>query len=258
LETSLYRPVKRFLEKLGCEVKGEVCGCDLVALDAPPLVVIGELKPRFNLDLVLQGVDRMLNRSGSPFDCFGTSMLGGGCSPQTCSLVGMQIHMGGTEQRAKTSRTWKERAWHKPISPIASYPMRRLLRIQQPDVVGAEMKIGIIGSGQIGGTLARRLTALEHQVFVANSRGPETLTDLAAETGATAVSVGEAVRGVDLVSSPFPKRIFRTYRPGCLQIRASGGRLRERYAVNLLRQGKFEGARCRLHRAAEVKQHNWH
>jgi predicted dinucleotide-binding enzyme len=47
------------------------------------------------------------------------------------------------------------------------------------------MKVGIIGAGQIGGTLTRRLSALGHEVSVANSRGPETLTDLAAETGAT-------------------------------------------------------------------------
>ncbi len=47
------------------------------------------------------------------------------------------------------------------------------------------MKIGIIGAGQIGGTLARRFTALGHQVFVANSRDPETLAGLARETGAT-------------------------------------------------------------------------
>jgi hypothetical protein len=60
LETSLYLPVKRFLENLGFTVKGEVGGCDLVALngDDPPLVIIGELKLTFNLDLVLQGVDR--------------------------------------------------------------------------------------------------------------------------------------------------------------------------------------------------------
>ena len=68
------------------------------------------------------------------------------------------------------------------------------------------MKIGIIGAGQIGGTLARRLTALGHEVFVANSRGPETLSDLAAETGATAVSVPEAVRGVDLVVVTIPEK----------------------------------------------------
>ena len=61
LESSLYLPVKRFLEKLGFEVKGEVCGCDLVALDAkePVAVVIGELKLTFTLDLVLQAVDRL-------------------------------------------------------------------------------------------------------------------------------------------------------------------------------------------------------
>jgi len=60
LETSLYLPVKRFLEGLGFEVKGEVCGCDLVALDrgTPAAVVIGELKLSFTLELVLQAVDR--------------------------------------------------------------------------------------------------------------------------------------------------------------------------------------------------------
>jgi hypothetical protein len=51
LETALYLPVKRFLENLGFMVKGEVGGCDLVALsgDDPPIVVIGELKLSFNL-----------------------------------------------------------------------------------------------------------------------------------------------------------------------------------------------------------------
>ncbi len=60
METSLYAPVKAFLESLGFAVKGEVGGCDLLALRAgdPPLVVIGELKMSFNLELVLQGVDR--------------------------------------------------------------------------------------------------------------------------------------------------------------------------------------------------------
>jgi hypothetical protein len=60
LESSLYLPVKRFLEGLGFEVKGEVCGCDVVALDqgTPAAVVIGELKLSFTLELVLQAVDR--------------------------------------------------------------------------------------------------------------------------------------------------------------------------------------------------------
>ena len=64
METALYLPVKRFLEARGFRVKGEICGCDLVALpsaedDSPPVVVIGELKQRFTLELLLQGVDRM-------------------------------------------------------------------------------------------------------------------------------------------------------------------------------------------------------
>ena len=56
----LYRPVKVFLEGLGFVVKGEVGGCDLVALkdDNLPVVVICELKLTFNLELILQGVDR--------------------------------------------------------------------------------------------------------------------------------------------------------------------------------------------------------
>jgi hypothetical protein len=60
LETALYLPVKRFLERLGFTVKGEVGGCDLVGLsgDDPPVVVIGELKLTFNLELLLQAVDR--------------------------------------------------------------------------------------------------------------------------------------------------------------------------------------------------------
>jgi hypothetical protein len=60
LETALYLPVKRFLEKLGFTVKGEIGGCDVVALkgEDPPIVVIGELKLSFNLELVLQAVDR--------------------------------------------------------------------------------------------------------------------------------------------------------------------------------------------------------
>ena len=60
METDLYPPIKRHLERLGLEVKGEVCGCDLVALPEglPELVVIGEMKQSFTLELVLQAVDR--------------------------------------------------------------------------------------------------------------------------------------------------------------------------------------------------------
>jgi predicted dinucleotide-binding enzyme len=66
------------------------------------------------------------------------------------------------------------------------------------------MKIGIIGSGEIGEVLARRLAGLGHAVAVANSRGPASLAALAAESGATPVEVGEAVQGREVVIVTIP------------------------------------------------------
>ncbi|MER6395285.1 NADPH-dependent F420 reductase [Kitasatospora sp. NPDC059973] len=66
------------------------------------------------------------------------------------------------------------------------------------------MKIGIIGAGNIGGNLTRRLTALGHEVSVANSRGPQTLAALAEETGATPVAATEAARGAEIVVVTVP------------------------------------------------------
>ena len=68
------------------------------------------------------------------------------------------------------------------------------------------MNIGIIGAGNIGGNLTRRFQELGHKVFVANSRGPESLADLAAETGATPVSVHEAARRGDVVIVTIPEK----------------------------------------------------
>jgi predicted dinucleotide-binding enzyme len=68
------------------------------------------------------------------------------------------------------------------------------------------MKIGIIGAGHIGGTLARRLAKLGHEVSVANSRGPETLAKLARESGAKAVTVAEAARNKDVVIVTIPEK----------------------------------------------------
>jgi predicted dinucleotide-binding enzyme len=69
------------------------------------------------------------------------------------------------------------------------------------------MKIGIIGTGNIGSTLARKLAKAGHAIRIANSRGPATLKDLADETGATPVTAREATQGVDAVilSIPFGK-----------------------------------------------------
>jgi len=66
------------------------------------------------------------------------------------------------------------------------------------------MKIAIIGAGNIGGNLTRRLSAAGHDVTVANSRGPETLAELAAETGATPALTRDAARGAEVVVITIP------------------------------------------------------
>lgn len=71
------------------------------------------------------------------------------------------------------------------------------------------MKIGIIGAGQIGGTLTRRWRALGHEVYVSNRRGPHTLVQLAAETGATAATPRDAARFGELVVVTIPEAHVR-------------------------------------------------
>ena len=68
------------------------------------------------------------------------------------------------------------------------------------------MKIGIIGIGNIGGTIARKLKAAGHEIRVANSRGRESVRRFAGEIGATAADVNGAVAGVDVIflSIPLP------------------------------------------------------
>lgn len=84
------------------------------------------------------------------------------------------------------------------------------------------MKIGIIGAGNIGGNLTRRFAALGHQVSVANSRGPETLADLASETGASAVAVTEAATGADVVVVTIPEKNVPDLPAGILDGAAPG------------------------------------
>jgi len=85
------------------------------------------------------------------------------------------------------------------------------------------MKIGIIGAGNIGGNLTRRLSALGHEVSVANSRGPETLAELAQETGASAVPVTEAAKGADVVVVTIPEKNIPKLPAGTLEGLAPGG-----------------------------------
>lgn len=68
------------------------------------------------------------------------------------------------------------------------------------------MKIGIIGAGQIGGTLTRRFRSAGHDVWVANSRGPDTLSGLASATGATPATAREAARAGSAVVVTIPMK----------------------------------------------------
>jgi len=66
------------------------------------------------------------------------------------------------------------------------------------------MNIGIIGAGHIGSALAVRLISLGHSVKIANSRGPETLGDVAQKTGATPATAQEAARYGEIVVVTIP------------------------------------------------------
>lgn len=68
------------------------------------------------------------------------------------------------------------------------------------------MNIGIIGAGNIGSALAAHFRKLRHNVRIANSRGPESLSQIAQKTGAIPVSVTEAARGVDLLVITIPMK----------------------------------------------------
>jgi predicted dinucleotide-binding enzyme len=68
------------------------------------------------------------------------------------------------------------------------------------------MRIGIIGAGSMGGILARHLATLGHHVSIANSRGPESLTALAAGIGATPVSVIDAAKAGEIVILAIPTK----------------------------------------------------
>lgn len=77
-----------------------------------------------------------------------------------------------------------------------------------PELAGVMTTIGFIGSGMIGGTVARLSLAAGHRVVMSNSRGPETLQDLVAELGplATAATCAQAAEAGDLVVVSIPVR----------------------------------------------------
>jgi predicted dinucleotide-binding enzyme len=75
------------------------------------------------------------------------------------------------------------------------------------------MRIGVIGAGSMGQTLARHLTNRGHSVSIANSRGPESLTLLAGEIGARAASVVEAAKAGDIVIIATPTKAVADLSP---------------------------------------------
>ena len=68
------------------------------------------------------------------------------------------------------------------------------------------MRIGMIGAGRVGGTLARKLSAARHSVLLANSRGPASIAAIAEGAGARAVTVADAVKDADIVIVAVPER----------------------------------------------------
>lgn len=74
------------------------------------------------------------------------------------------------------------------------------------------MKIGILGAGTIGTTLARKLAAAGHDVKVANSRGPETIAAEVLETGARASTAQDAISNVDVAILSMPQSGFEKVR----------------------------------------------
>lgn len=122
-----------------------------------------------------------------------------------------------------------------------------------------KLKIGMIGAGHIGATLTRHFTRLGHDVLVANSRGPESLAELAKETGAKPVPVAEATRGRDLVVVTIPEGkvpelpagLFKDASPNLIVIDTGNYYPRQR-------DGKIEGIENGLTESRWVEQQLGH
>ena len=110
------------------------------------------------------------------------------------------------------------------------------------------MKIGIIGAGQIGGTLVRQYSKAGHHVKVANSSGIEKLRSLALETGASAVTLMDVIIDVEVVviSIPLigilklPKRLFKDASASITIIDTSNY-----WRIGLFLSKRFEKPACR-------------
>jgi hypothetical protein len=175
-ESALYLPIKRFLEAQGFTVKGEIGGCDIVAVKdgLPPLLVVTELKLTFTLDLVLQGVDRaacsdevwLAVRASSE----GRGRESDGRVKKLCRMLGFGLLLVSSTGRVDPlvePAPWKPRANAKRRAGLIREHGRR------------------IGDPTLGGssTRAPRMTAYRQQALVcaeALAAGPATPKDLRA------------------------------------------------------------------------------
>ncbi|WP_299820600.1 NAD(P)-binding domain-containing protein [uncultured Pontibacter sp.] len=79
------------------------------------------------------------------------------------------------------------------------------------------MKIGIIGTGAIGSTIASKLSAAGHQVKVTNTRDMATLKEIAASLGAEAATIEEVVKEVDVILFSIPFKAYKDLPKNLLQ-----------------------------------------
>jgi hypothetical protein len=184
-EAALYRPVKRFLEDRGYEVKGEVRGCDLVGRrgDEPPIIV--ELKLRFTLALVLQGIDRLALSERVYLAVPRPSTRARGVAPDApgirrlCRRLGLGLLMVGRD----TVAVIEEPAPYRP-----RLARQRTLRL----ITEFDRRIGdpnVGGRNRLPVMTAYRQDALRCARALADA-GPMRLADLRAATGvATAAGI---------------------------------------------------------------------
>ena len=168
-EVSLYAPVKKFLEGLDFVVKGEIGNCDVVGVreGEPPVVVICELKMQFNLELVLQAVDRA-GASDEVWLAAAMSVRGKGREHDSrfralCRRLGFGLARGDAARRGRVAAQPRG-AGAAPQSPEAIEtsrrappPARRPCRRRQHPLAGDDRlspgRIGVRG-GNVGGTEA--------------------------------------------------------------------------------------------------------
>jgi 8-hydroxy-5-deazaflavin:NADPH oxidoreductase len=102
------------------------------------------------------------------------------------------------------------------------------------------MKIGIIGAGNIGSVLARQFCNAGHAVVIANSRGSETLSNLARETGATPVSLMKVAEQVDCLVIAIPVKSVPLLSKGLLTHLPAGSPIIDTGNYYPLRDGRIK------------------